>query len=231
MKGMRHPRTLKLTFLFLYKMAIYQLKVQLKNVSKPTVWRRLLVKDNIFFADLAEIILHAMGWGGFHLWCFSFKPYDPFPSIGIPTTESPFDTTTHDARDVRINEFLHAGNKKMVFTYDFGDDWIHTITLEKVLDDTEPQDTPLCIKAQGCCPPEDCGGPWGYADLKTALEKHGPEAFHEEKDDEEADDDTGTNEEDYELERLRWIGPWWEYERDGQPDLKLVDLDDINSRL
>ena len=28
---------------------------------------------------------------------------------------------------------------------------------------------PACLAGKGACPPEDCGGPWGYADLKQAL--------------------------------------------------------------
>jgi hypothetical protein len=53
--------------------------------------------------------------------------------------------------------------------YDFGDDWEHDIVLEQVLAAEPGKVYPTCVAGKGACPPEDCGGPWGYADLRAAL--------------------------------------------------------------
>ena len=58
------------------------------------------------------------------------------------------------------------------YLYDFGDDWDHDVKLEKVFSpDADPRATavPVCLAGKGACPPEDCGGPWGYADLKATV--------------------------------------------------------------
>jgi Plasmid pRiA4b ORF-3-like protein len=61
------------------------------------------------------------------------------------------------------------GTKKLVYLYDFGDGWEHTIKIER-LADPEPEELyPRLIEVAGRCPPEDCGGPWGYAELFAAI--------------------------------------------------------------
>jgi len=66
----------------------------------------------------------------------------------------------------------------MLYTYDFGDGWEHDIVLEKVLP-PDPVVGLSCLAGKGACPPEDCGGAWGYANLKEALADPG----HEEHED------------------------------------------------
>ena len=57
------------------------------------------------------------------------------------------------------------------YEYDFGDSWLHKIRVEKI-QATDPAWTVFaeCIGGARACPPEDCGGPWGYEDLLDALE-------------------------------------------------------------
>ena len=55
------------------------------------------------------------------------------------------------------------------YTYDFGDDWEHDIILEKVIGPDAERRTPALLTGKGACPPEDCGGPWGYAEIKDAV--------------------------------------------------------------
>ena len=58
---------------------------------------------------------------------------------------------------------LNKPKQKIVYTYDFGDNWEHLITVEKILDKAEK--APVCIAGERNCPPEDSGGVWGYEDL------------------------------------------------------------------
>lgn len=57
----------------------------------------------------------------------------------------------------------------LLYEYDFGDDWRHELVLEEVLmgDESFRQ---ICVAGARNCPPEDCGGPHGFAELLEALQ-------------------------------------------------------------
>ncbi|RPJ08583.1 MAG: plasmid pRiA4b ORF-3 family protein, partial [Deltaproteobacteria bacterium] len=54
--------------------------------------------------------------------------------------------------------------------YDFGDSWMHRIKVEKILgQESSAGDAVKCIDGARACPPEDCGGVWGYEDMLQVL--------------------------------------------------------------
>jgi hypothetical protein len=57
--------------------------------------------------------------------------------------------------------------RRFLYRYDFGDDWEHDITVERVESGGDP--TLRCTGGARACPPEDCGGPHGYAHLLAVL--------------------------------------------------------------
>ncbi len=58
---------------------------------------------------------------------------------------------------------------KFRYVYDFGDDWEHKLVVEKVVAPVPGATYPDCIAGRRACPPEDCGGVGGYADLLLAV--------------------------------------------------------------
>ena len=84
--------------------------------------------------------------------------------FGVPDPELGFS----DERQVTLGELTDIG-ARFRYTYDFGDDWQHEITVEKLLDPDPDAHYPALVGAKGACPPEDCGGPWGYANLRKIL--------------------------------------------------------------
>src|SRR6266508_1904934 len=62
-----------------------------------------------------------------------------------------------------------VGTKTMRYLYDFGDGWEHTIRVERLIDPEPGVIYPRLIEASGRCPPEDVGGPWGYAEFLEAM--------------------------------------------------------------
>jgi hypothetical protein len=139
----------------------YQIKVQLRGVTKPPVWRRLQVPADLSLDQLHEVIQVAMGWGSCHMHVFS----DGWNEYGLPDRE-----LGHlDERKVRLSQTLTSVGDKIRYTYDFGDDWEHDVILEKILPADAGVTGPVCIAGKGACPPEDCGGVWGYEDLKATL--------------------------------------------------------------
>jgi hypothetical protein len=150
----------------------YQFKIQLKNVSNPTVWRRILVPAHYTFEEFHKVIQIAFGWEFAHLYFFSPTGYNSQPMIEMNYEGDDFfetlDEDSLDSETTLLSEIFVTEKQKFIYLYDTGDDWMHQINLEKILPDDEIE-KPVLLKGEGACPPEDCGGPWGYEELKETL--------------------------------------------------------------
>jgi hypothetical protein len=139
---------------------LYQLKISLENTK---VWRRVEVPASMKLANFHQVIQRAMGWESCHLYQFTVgdKRY-------APDDEFMEDLVDEDDSKITIGQ-LALKHQKFRYWYDFGDDWWHTITIEKHLTAEPDIDYPRCTAGKEACPPEDCGGPWGYKGLLQAL--------------------------------------------------------------
>lgn len=142
----------------------YQLKITLKG-SKPSIWRRIIIEADTPLEDLHYIIQDVMGWYNAHLHLFKkgtllFEP-EEF-SEGFFESNGDYDGTI-------ISDLLKKEKDKIEYEYDFGDGWAHTITLEKILNQTKYESLPVCTGGKNACPPEDCGGIPGYYMMLEAL--------------------------------------------------------------
>jgi len=146
------------------------LRITLVDV-KPAVWRELLVPSKIRLDWLHLVIQIAMGWDNTHMHefivgtlrdgrRFGWPNPDDDPLFGLPATENESKFT--------LAQIAPAKGNKFRYWYDFGDDWYHLVSVKGVVA-AGPHQLPLCIRAARACPPEDCGGPWGYAELLKAL--------------------------------------------------------------
>ena len=153
--------------------SIYQFKITLKEI-RPPIWRRIQVPETYTFWDLHVAIQDVMGWLDYHLHQFTIS--HPLTGgkeeIGIPEDKNHvFD----DIVDVipgwgqRIALWFNEENRIADYWYDFGDDWHHRVELEKILFKEEGVGYPRCIKGRRACPPEDCGGTWGYENLLRII--------------------------------------------------------------
>ncbi len=104
----------------------------------------------------------AFGWWGYHLHEFDIGGV----RYGIDDGEG-WEPPEAERR-ARLDKLAPAGSS-FTYTYDFGDDWRHKIVVEKVTA-AEPSVTyPACTGGRRACPPEDCGGVWGYERLLAVL--------------------------------------------------------------
>ena len=176
---------------------IYQIKVTL-NDSKPPIWRRILVRSDITLAKLHRIIQAVMGWADYHLHQFIVgRTY-----YGVPHPDYGGFVEMRDESRVRLNRIVPGERFKFRYEYDFGDSWLHTLLVEKILPPEPGQQYPVCIKGKRACPPEDVGGIWGYYGFLEATQNPDhPE--HE--------------------EYLEWVG--------GEFDPEAFDLDEVNRAL
>lgn len=144
---------------------IYQIKVTLEG-AKPPIWRRLLVTSDMKLSDLHEVIQDAMGWYNYHM--HQFIANGAF--YGVPDDEfGDFGPDMRDEKKHRLSDLLKKEKDSIRYEYDFGDSWFHKIILEKVLPFDKDTETPRCIKGKRACPPEDCGGIWGYAEILEIM--------------------------------------------------------------
>jgi hypothetical protein len=170
---------------------IYQLKITLADI-KPPIWRRLEVADGTLL-KLHDILQIGIGWDSCHSWAFEIngEQYgeDPEGEMASP-------------RKVKLGQIAQAGVKKFRYVYDFSAYWRHLIQVEGVRDADPKARYPKCVKGSRACPPEDCGGPRGYAALLNALQ-HPDHEQHE--------------------EMWQWVG--------GDFDPEAFDIDAINREL
>ena len=142
---------------------IYQLRIQLEYINKPPIWREIHVIDLTSLYLIHCTIQGAMGWFNCHL--HQFIQGNQF--YGIPHPD--YGDSMADARKIPINKVLQKEKDWLHYEYDFGDGWMHRITLEKISQPVAGKEYPLLIKGKGACPPEDCGGPPGYENMKEII--------------------------------------------------------------
>ena len=160
--------------------AILQLKITLDQ-SSPKVWRRILIPPESTFFDLHVAIQDAMGWTDSHLHAFCIAQKGTARSLAIqfPNPDNDWlDDDDLDERIIKISDYLGIAVKQCKYCYDFGDSWDHTILLEREVPRDENDKYPHCIAGANACPPDDCGGVWGYQNLQRILKnpKHAEHA-------------------------------------------------------
>jgi Plasmid pRiA4b ORF-3-like protein len=141
---------------------IYQLKITLDG-SKPPIWRRVEVADTVTLAKLHLIIQAAMGWTDSHLHMFTVGG----ATYGVPDRDDEMEI--RDERKIALNRLLSVPKQKLIYEYDFGDSWTHQVLLEQVVELEPGAAYPRCTAGKRACPPEDCGGVWGYASFLEAI--------------------------------------------------------------
>ena len=148
-----------------------QFKVTLMGI-KPPIWRRLQIPCTNSFWDLHVAIQDSMGWLDCHLHQFTMP--DPLTldsvTFGIPDDYGiAGDPVVIPGWEVPIAAFFTLLNRKARYDYDFGDSWKHSVVLEKIFPLEKGREFPVCVGGRRACPPEDCGGVWGYQRLLEVL--------------------------------------------------------------
>jgi hypothetical protein len=174
---------------------VYQMKVTLED-SKPPIWRRIHVTSATTLYKLHKILQVVIGWSDYHLHEFIIDEMH----YGEPSPD--YDFKMNNEKTVKLGQVVSEEGAKFAYIYDFGDYWYHKILVEKILPLEPDKRYPICIKGKRACPPEDCGGIWGYYDfLKTIQNPNHPEHDH----------------------MLKWVG--------GSFDPEAFNLDSINQGL
>jgi Plasmid pRiA4b ORF-3-like protein len=141
---------------------VLQVRITLADVDGPPVWRGVAIPAGYTLDRVHGVIQAVMGWQNSHLHMFRIagREYGPVyldDELG-----------TLDEKEFRIGDLVTAGDLAG-YEYDFGDGWDHELAVEASITADAAAVYPECSGGEGACPPEDCGGPGGFADLKELL--------------------------------------------------------------
>lgn len=143
-----------------------QIKISLMESPVP-IWRRLLIEPDMTLDLVHEVFQIAMGWWNYHLYEFR---------LGVrkfgDLDEADGDETVEDSSEFDLNTLLKKPGDRFFYDYDFGDDWTHEVVFERrtSLSECDEPAWAKCLHGRRACPPEDCFGVDGYADLIAAIE-------------------------------------------------------------
>jgi hypothetical protein len=147
---------------------LYYMKVVL-NETKPIIWRRLQVPGNATLGWLHAVLQVAMGWTNSHLHQFRVREL-LYSDLRHNFREYEGDPEILDENKETLQRVAARQKDMLAYEYDFGDSWHHQITVERILSrDSAVSSVALCLDGARACPPEDCGGTWGYDNLLKIL--------------------------------------------------------------
>ena len=159
----------------------FDLNVRLDLDGNDAV-RNIRVSANITFEQLHAVLQKAFGWKNNHLHSFGlFKEWDEnyyaTPQVELVMTEEDFESNP-EAKLVNgafLSDYLPEFTK-ILYRYDFGDDWHHYIEVERVIDDCA-DNLPILLSGEGDAPPEDVGGTSGFAEFIRIINDSNDEDY------------------------------------------------------
>ena len=147
----------------------YHVRIKLNNIDLK-IWREVKVPSNITLQALAELLLEVMGWMMEHMYQFRFKGVYYCSKEQID--DSMFPSQDMDFSKVTLSDLLSEKGVRMKLEYDYGDSWEHDVWVKGIREyDKGEKPSITFVNGHGECPPEDCGGVWGYADLLELTKK------------------------------------------------------------
>jgi hypothetical protein len=140
---------------------VLQVLVTLAYVDDPPVWRRVLIPAAYPLSRVHAVVQAALGWENCHMHAFTIGKarYGPDPDGELGFLD---ETKTRLADVARVRT-------RIGYEYDFGDSWEHQILVEARVLAEAGKKYPACTEGEGACPPEDCGGTYGFEELKALL--------------------------------------------------------------
>lgn len=184
-----------------YKTHILQFLIEIQGIS-PRIWRRIQVPANYNFWDLHVAIQDALGWQDCHLHHFEIKGKGKRKAvrIGIPDFSGSGDLPeVFPGWEILTTAHFNDFGIQATYEYDYGDGWLHQVTLEGYLYRDPKVNYPVCTDGERACPPEDCGGIHGYKNVLAVLADPEHEEYNEMK---------------------VWVGEDWEPEKFNPAEVK-----------
>jgi hypothetical protein len=177
---------------------VYQIKVVLLETDPP-IWRQFVVPSSVTLHRLHLILQDVMGWTNSHLYKFQIgtKEYaEPDPDNEF------YELDFKNSRRTKLWQVVTKKGSTFQYEYDFGDSWTHMLLVEGIFEGEPGKQYPVCLAGERACPPEDCGGTYGYAELLEIIKNPDHEQYQD---------------------MITWLG--------GRFDLEAFDIDSVNLKL
>lgn len=134
------------------RQTIHRVRVSLYG-AKPPIWRRLELPSDMELDLVHEALQTVFGWFDCH--------YHEFETVcGEFGDPAQYDDLSRcdDESAVALAQVAGAVKDKIVYVYDFGDDWRHDIVVEAITPAVPGVRYPRCTGGRGTAPEEDSGG-------------------------------------------------------------------------
>ena len=136
--------------------------------AKPPIWRRLELRSDVTLDVLHVILQVSMGWTGYHLHQFSEpNPQGRWGTHFLAIEDEDGEGTPEES--VQLNQVLREVGDRILYIYDFGDDWHHRIKVEKIEPASDATPLARCVGGRKACPVEDSGGAWMWNKVAQSL--------------------------------------------------------------
>ncbi len=140
-------------------------RIELQDIE-PLIWRRVAVRTAMSLTNMHHVIQAAMGWLDSHVWEFQVSGVKYGP---LSADDDEWNQLIEDASVTTLQSVLDAGVRQMQYVYDLGDYWEHSVIVEEVVPPQPGVRYPQFLGGERRCPPEDCGGPFGYAEFLREI--------------------------------------------------------------
>lgn len=144
---------------------VCELRITLQEI-RPPIWRLIQIPGTLPLGSLHDALQIAMGWTNSHLHRFEKDG----KCWGVPEhLQDDDDIDIIDENRTKIIDVLTTPGDSVLYVYDFGDNWRHTVVLEKILLISATTLRPICLAGERHCPPEDVGGTPGYEEFLQVV--------------------------------------------------------------
>lgn len=144
---------------------VARIRIEMQEIQ-PKIWRRVDVPLSTTLMALHDIIQLVFDWQEAHL--FEFEIGDKV--YGEPSPDDPYeDRKVYQAKSLRLGTLLDRGVERLLYVYDFGDNWRHDVTIEEVFEGAADVDYPVFVNGARRAPPEDVGGTTGFMEFLEAI--------------------------------------------------------------
>lgn len=169
------------------KKQLYILKVALSHSKR--VWRKIAILSDQTLDNLHETIFVAFDRYDPHMYSFyltkkgnrSRTRFAEAPEYTHPYNFEESETNfgfgfsrkkMYDASKTKISDLKLKEKSKFEYLFDFGDEWLHEVTIEKIEDEFKKAKYPQILKKNGESPPQ-------YPDYDEDEEEYDDEEYYE----------------------------------------------------
>lgn len=172
--------------IFKSEAVILNISMSFKDIR---IWRKVVIPLSFSFESLHGVLQTLFGWQNYHLHEFYLfdetaikEPqsiYSPYyteqnyrPKLRIMSDKLLFEVSDDlpilFEKNVTLAEVVQD-HSVINYLYDFGDDWKHSIKVEKIISDHFLAHS-ICLDGEGTAPPEDCGGESGFLEFLDIMD-------------------------------------------------------------